>query len=479
MKLRIYNKTLDPNIWNENKTIKPEIRDNLLKIAEDFYNSTDLTGEIHDILFLGSSANYNWTPMSDIDLHVVIDIAEEKINEEYARKFMDSLGFKWNTEHDIEVKGHPVEVYLQDLREPNSNAKLSRPGAAIYSLFDGRWLQEPNKLKIKLDADKIRKKFRLIQEKVKRLVETSDIEKLKELMKSIRNYRNSGLASGGEFSVENLVFKALRRSGDLKKIKDTINTVYDKKVSIPEHGNMQPSTETTPMNESDNRLYTLVGSINPHLEVVSIKDCKDSLSHCHLGVWGYRYGDKRWRYNSLKNTVYLPNDISDPVMSEKEKDAIRLHLEKKYGIINPKFEVSNGYFSHGHNIVEGLDEEFKLTVFLIVGMINKDLEILSYKDFYGRISHEAILKENPHYSYDHITTIFWRYKSKNDTLYWTDEPTEKQRFVVLDYLSKIYKIVKPRQSSDVNDISSHTIDESLEEIMCMMESKGERLFFNE
>ena len=372
MKLRIYNKTLDPNIWNEDKTIKPEIREDLLKIAEDFYNSTDLTGEIHDILFLGSSANYNWTPTSDIDLHIVIDIAEEKINEEYARKFMDSLGFKWNTEHDIEVKGHPVEVYLQDLREPNSNASLSRPGAAIYSLFDGRWLQEPNRLKIKLDADKIRKKFRLVQEKVKKLVETSDIEKLKELMKSIRNYRNSGLASGGEFSVENLVFKALRKSGDLKKIKDTINTVYDKKVSIPEHGNMQPSTETTPMNESEVRPYTLVGSINPHLEVVSIKDYKDVLSHRQLGAWGYRYSDKRWRYNSLKNTVYTPNDISEPPMTEKEKDAIRLHLEKKYGITNPKFDISRGYFSHGHyNIVESLDEEFKLTVFLIVGMINE------------------------------------------------------------------------------------------------------------
>ena len=144
-KLRVYNKTLDPNLWDD-KILKPEIKESLLKIAEDFYNSTDLKGEIQNILFLGSSANYNWTPTSDIDVHIVIDIAEERINEEYARKFMDGLAFKWNTEHDIEVKGHPVEVYLQDIREPNSNPQQAREGASIYSLNDDKWLLEPTPL---------------------------------------------------------------------------------------------------------------------------------------------------------------------------------------------------------------------------------------------------------------------------------------------------------------------------------------------
>ena len=111
MKLRVYNKTLDPNLWDD-KTLKPEIKESLLKIAEDFYNSTDLKGEIQNILFLGSSANYNWTPTSDIDVHIVIDIAEERINEEYARKFMDGLAFKWNTEHDIE--GDEVLLVFDD-----------------------------------------------------------------------------------------------------------------------------------------------------------------------------------------------------------------------------------------------------------------------------------------------------------------------------------------------------------------------------
>ncbi len=360
MKLRIYNDTLDPNIWNEDKTIKPEIREHLLKIAEDFYNSTDLQGEIHNILFLGSSANYNWTPTSDVDLHVVIDIAEEKINEEYARKFMDSLGSKWNTEHDIEIKGHPVEVYIQDVHEPNSDASLSRPGAAIYSLFDGRWIQEPTHEKLDIDADKIRRKFQTIQDKVKKLVETGDIEKLKELMKAIRNYRNTGLANGGEFCTENLVFKALRKSGVLEKIKTTINTVYDKRVSLPEHGNMQPSTRTTPMNENEHSVedlikmfdkhkdvkpYIVVGYVDNDLNVHGITDYHNQYGHTTLP--SYRSFYVRFRYNSKYNILYLDTDNSD---SEKQKDAILDYLNKKYGVVNPKIDRSLEYYNKGHDI---------------------------------------------------------------------------------------------------------------------------------
>ena len=144
MKLRIYNKTLDPKIWDEGKVLKTEVRDALLKVAEDFYKNTDLKGDIHNILFLGSSANYNWTDASDIDVHVVIDVAEQNISKEYARKFMDGLASKWNTDHEIKIKNHPVEVYLQDIGEPNSSPELARPGASIYSLFDDKWVVEPN-----------------------------------------------------------------------------------------------------------------------------------------------------------------------------------------------------------------------------------------------------------------------------------------------------------------------------------------------
>lgn len=353
MKLRVYNDTLDPNIWNADKTIKPDIREHLLKIAEDFYNSTELQGEIHDILFIGSSANYNWTPSSDIDVHIVIDIAEEKINEDYARKFMDALGGKWNLEHDVEIKGHPVEIYLQDIREPNSNASLSRPGAAIYSLFSGKWIQEPEHKKPDFDADKIRKKFQTIQAKAKKLIETDDIDTLKDLMKSIKNYRNTGLAKGGEFSNENLVFKALRKSGILGDIKDTINKIYDKQSSLPENGNMQSSTSTPKMNENLGR-YLIVGWINEHLEVIAEKDEQGVLTHDEVMAKHPEFDAGHsihsiipWRYKSTTNTLHWYQDVSDKI-----RHVVVEYLKEKFGINNPKEQNTRDL--SGHKIDEKL-----------------------------------------------------------------------------------------------------------------------------
>lgn len=347
MKLRVYNKTLDPVLWDD-KTLKPEVGESLLKIAEDFYNSTDLKGDIHNILFLGSSANYNWTPTSDIDIHVVIDIAEEKINEEYARKFMDGLAAKWNTEHDIEVKGHPVEVYLQDLREPNSTPQQARPGAAIYSLYDNKWLLEPNPQNIKLDTDKIRKKFQSIKKKIEELIQTEDFEKMKGLMKSIRNYRNAGLSEGGEFSVENIVFKALRHSGDLTKLKDTINTIYDRKRSLPEEGHVLAYKKTKPLNEDLNKPFLVIGVVYEDLRVESVIDYKGTMNHQEMNN---EWGDIRWRYKSKTNTIYWATYELEPTRNQREE--VIAHLRNKYKVINPR-ETMNAdkYHFDSHSIDE-------------------------------------------------------------------------------------------------------------------------------
>ena len=46
--------------------------------------------------------------------------------------------------------------------------------------------------------------------------------------------RRGGLEKGGEYSVENLAFKLLRRTGTIKTIVDAFNNLYDKKLSLDE-----------------------------------------------------------------------------------------------------------------------------------------------------------------------------------------------------------------------------------------------------
>jgi hypothetical protein len=52
------------------------------------------------------------------------------------------------------------------------------------------------------------------------------------LQARLKKLRKSGLENGGEFSVENLAFKVLRRTGRIADIIDVKNTAYDKSLSV-------------------------------------------------------------------------------------------------------------------------------------------------------------------------------------------------------------------------------------------------------
>jgi hypothetical protein len=57
----------------------------------------------------------------------------------------------------------------------------------------------------------------------------SDVERLKE---KLRKFRKCGLEQGGEYSPENLAFKALRRNGYLEKLSRFKIDSYDKIMSL-------------------------------------------------------------------------------------------------------------------------------------------------------------------------------------------------------------------------------------------------------
>ena len=70
---RIYNNNLCPDLWDEYLKLNPKIRVNLLRMAYDFYRKTKLPAPIIDVYLMGSTASYNWTPDSDVDVHVIVD----------------------------------------------------------------------------------------------------------------------------------------------------------------------------------------------------------------------------------------------------------------------------------------------------------------------------------------------------------------------------------------------------------------------
>ena len=223
-KHRIYNSILNPAIWATEDDIKPGVLNTLLKVANTFYKDTELTVPLENIYFLGSTAGYNWTPTSDIDLHLVIDFAKIGDDEELVKNYVDGLKSKWNQAHDIKIGNHPVEVYIQDKSETNNSQ-------SVYSLMKSTWVKKPKHEDIKVDKDAIKKKYKQLVQSINVAIQEQDINKIKKLTKRIYDMRQAGLDKSGEYSTENLVFKLLRSTGYINKLRDTVTQLTDKELS--------------------------------------------------------------------------------------------------------------------------------------------------------------------------------------------------------------------------------------------------------
>jgi predicted nucleotidyltransferase len=221
---RIYNSVLNPNIWETDNNIKTDVLNALLKIANTFYKSTELNVPLEDVYFLGSTAGYNWTPTSDIDLHLVVDFSKIGDNEELVKQYVDGLKSKWNQSHDIKIGNHPVEVYIQDKKEVNKSQ-------AVYSLMKNHWVKKPKHEDVKIDKDAIKKKYYEYTKYIDTAISEADLDKIKRLIKRLYEMRQAGLDASGEYSTENLVFKLLRSTGYINKLRDDADKITDKDLS--------------------------------------------------------------------------------------------------------------------------------------------------------------------------------------------------------------------------------------------------------
>jgi hypothetical protein len=224
---------LNPKVW-EGFDINENVREALLKIAEDFYGSTELNATIKDVILTGSLANYNWSEKySDYDLHILVNFKD--INEDIVlvKKYVDGAKNNWNKEHDILIKGYEVEVYIQDVTETHK-------ASGMFSLLKNRWITKPKKVEFEPDEEEISEKAKSVMMAIDDLEKELDedkYEKYKEkvgkVWDKIKNYRKSGLEEeGGEFSIGNLVFKLLRRNNYIKKIMDLKRSAYDKQFDV-------------------------------------------------------------------------------------------------------------------------------------------------------------------------------------------------------------------------------------------------------
>jgi predicted nucleotidyltransferase/CRISPR/Cas system-associated endoribonuclease Cas2 len=221
-----YHDSLNPKLWEKGDKLNKKVKEKLMEISdafikfmeEDFKTNTKLTPV--DIIITGSSANYNWTDSSDIDLHIVIDKAEFlKICPIFTDAFFTDKKTLWNEHHDITIYDLPVEVYVQDEKEKHI-------ASGVYSLKNDKWVTKPTYNKPKYNGKDVEIKLEQFKREIDKIIEgEADFKTVLAMKKKIKRYRASGLDKKGEYSVENLVFKGLRKSGHLEKLAE-----YSKKV---------------------------------------------------------------------------------------------------------------------------------------------------------------------------------------------------------------------------------------------------------
>jgi predicted nucleotidyltransferase len=207
-------------------SMRDDVRKNLLKISNEFIESLGIEFFIHDIVLTGSLANYNWSNYSDVDLHILIDFKETDYNLDLLKEFFDAKKNVWNEKHNIIVKGYDVELYVQDVDEEHVSS-------GVYSILNNKWVVEPDKVKSNIDDSMILQKSEEYMKKIDLLIKKGGpIESIEGLRKKLKEFRQSGLESGGEYSYENLTFKLLRRNGYIEKLLKLKTTLVDKKLSI-------------------------------------------------------------------------------------------------------------------------------------------------------------------------------------------------------------------------------------------------------
>ena len=215
---------LNPKLWAGGH-LQPEVKKQLIVIAEDFMEELGIDGlDVKDITVSGSNAAYSYTPHSDLDLHILVDMSDYPDDSVY-RELFNAKKTIYNDSHDITVHGVPVELYVQD-----SNLPVVSLGE--YSLKNNKWLRIPTKRRANFDQTASKSKYEKMLKLIDMTLKTQDLDKVLNVLKTIRRYRQAGLDKGGEFSPENLAYKALRSKGYITKLYDIRDKLHSKKLSI-------------------------------------------------------------------------------------------------------------------------------------------------------------------------------------------------------------------------------------------------------
>ena len=226
-----YHQSINPKIWMPDNSLKPDVKEHLVQIANQWIEFAKIDkAKVKDIVLTGGNANYNYTDLSDLDVHVIVDYTELGADREFISEFLKDKKELWAEKHpNVRVMGYPVELYAQDVSEVPHFAQ------GVFSLMHDDWTRKPEHLDISPDKDPVvSSDSEVLIKKIDDVVNGNrGLDEAKAIWDEIASLRKN-ISTEGEFSEKNLVFKNLRNLGALDKITHYIKFHEDMTMSLGE-----------------------------------------------------------------------------------------------------------------------------------------------------------------------------------------------------------------------------------------------------
>lgn len=224
-----YHDRLNPKIFLKGK-LRPEVLEKMREIARHFYAFIDVPAlKVEDVVLTGSLANYNYTPYSDIDIHLICDVKKTTSScKDVTAELFDAKKDLWAQKYkDVRIYGFPVEVFVQDNSEPNPVAM------GIYSIQNDKWIQKPRYDPPNIDKEEIEQTAKEFKKEIDKVISNDEGKsKAKKIKKELKKERECGLHKDGEFSDENIAFKELRNKGIIGKLMNYIKDEDIERMSL-------------------------------------------------------------------------------------------------------------------------------------------------------------------------------------------------------------------------------------------------------
>lgn len=215
--------TLNPKIFSDNK-LKPEIRSAIQKIVGAFVNSLSIKPEVLDVQLVGSNASYNYTPHSDLDVHLVTNFEMITNDVFLLQALYNAEKASFNKNHDIFIKGINVELYIEDV-----NAGTASNG--VYSITKDDWIKFPKKI-LHVPTYDLSRQVETWKERIEKALTEENLEEVKNIVNTLYMIRKNSIAIDGEYGKGNQLFKEIRNLGLLDILKQKINEFLSKELSV-------------------------------------------------------------------------------------------------------------------------------------------------------------------------------------------------------------------------------------------------------